>query len=129
MMTIVIRSSSMIHPRMSGAVSLSTKWFGLPWLSSCDTSSQWVGYQMVVVLQVKCTASKDNPKNGKSSSNPCRLLDTVLQLPPPSPPLMPVGELLISEMARLYSVTLWRCTAVKPLSGTLLTPYLYLVGS
>ena len=92
MMTIVSRSSSMIHPRMSGAVALPTKWFGLPWLSSCDTLSQWeVGHHMVVVLLVKCTASKDNPKNGRSSSNPCQLLDTVLQLPPPSLPLLPVG--------------------------------------
>ena len=34
---------------------------------------------------------------------------------------------LISGMARPCPVTLWRCTAVKTLSGTMLTHYLYLV--
>ena len=29
----------------------------------------------------------------------------------------------------LYPLLLWRCTAAKSLSGTLLTPYLYLVGA
>ena len=41
--------------------------------------------------------------------------------------MLPVRLSLVSGMTSLYSVTLWRCTAVKPLSGTMLTHYLYLV--
>jgi len=41
-------------------------------------------------------------------------------------PSLPVGGLLVSDMARLYPVPLWRCTTMKHLSGTLLTPCLHL---
>ena len=37
------------------------------------------------------------------------------------------GGLLVSGMARLYHVPLWRCTAVNHLSGTLPTPCLHLI--
>ena len=39
------------------------------------------------------------------------------------------GGSLMSRMAMVCSVLLWRCTAVTLLSGTLLTHYLYLVGA
>ena len=43
---------------------------------------------------LKCIASNNSLRSGRSSSNPCQLLDTVLQLPPPRLPLLPVGGAL-----------------------------------
>ena len=86
-----------------------------------------VGYQAVSL--VRCITSKKNPRSGRSSSSPCQLQEVSSLLPPPSPPSLPLGGLLVSGMESLYAVPLWRCTAVKHLSGTLPTPCLHLMQS
>ena len=78
----------------------------------------------VLISLVRCIASKKNPRSGRSSSSPCQPQDVSSLLPPPSPPSLPVGALLVSGVVWTYPVPLWRCTAVKHLSGTLPTPCL-----
>ena len=57
-----------------------------------------------------------------SYSSPCQLLGFSFQLLPPSLPLLLVWRLLVSGMASLCPVLLWRCTALDHLSGILPTP-------